>query len=196
MPTFFIHHVPVQSLNQTLDDTRWLKQAHLETPDVAHLKRIRKDSDTGLATLLLSLVDDPENPAPPPLPPTLSLPSPRIIPVPASVALTWPSLELKNDLWPTVYAPKRKDEVEPWTRGQAAWAWNAMQTVADAAKAGRSADEVNHIIMQLRIMGYLQQLSCRLPRSSQHPTKTSLTPPRSWPPTLVNQPTTLSATQP
>ncbi|KAH6911373.1 cytidine deaminase-like protein [Coprinopsis sp. MPI-PUGE-AT-0042] len=118
---------------------KWLKQAHLETPDVAHLKRIRKNSNTNLTTLLLCLVDDP---TPPPLPPNLQLPSPYIIPVPASVALTWPSLELKNELWPTVYAPKRKDEVEPWTRGQAAWAWNAMRAVAEAAKANNSADEL------------------------------------------------------
>jgi tRNA-specific adenosine deaminase 3 len=115
---------------------RWLKQANLESPDVAHLKRIRKNLDTGETTLLLSMDIDK-----PPLPENLNLPEPYRVPVPASSALTMTSLALKAAIWPTMYTPKRKDEPEPWTRGQARWAWDAMlATVIEAKKAGISGE--------------------------------------------------------
>jgi tRNA-specific adenosine deaminase 3 len=124
---------------------RWIKQAKLESPDVAHLKRIRKDLATKLTTLLLSLASTPPSGSPsvasaslerPPLPDHLDLPEPYRAAVPASSALTTLSLELKNTIWPTMFTPKRKDEIEPWTRGQARWAWDAMRAaVAEAHSA-------------------------------------------------------------
>ncbi|EAU86041.2 hypothetical protein CC1G_07120 [Coprinopsis cinerea okayama7 len=122
---------------------KWLKQAQLETPDVSHLKRIRKNLTTGLSTLLLSLVDplsDPSSPTPPPLPSDLGLAAPYIVPVPVSAALTIPSLTLKTAIWPTMYTPKRKDEIEPWTRGKATWAWDAMYEAVRAATEGKRAE--------------------------------------------------------
>ncbi|TEB39907.1 cytidine deaminase-like protein [Coprinellus micaceus] len=124
---------------------KWIKQAKLESPDVAHLKRIRKDLTTKSTTLLLSLASTPPSDSPsvasaplerPPLPDHLDLPEPYRAAVPASSALTTLSLELKNTIWPTMFTPKRKDEIEPWTRGQARWAWDAMRAaVAEAHSA-------------------------------------------------------------
>ncbi|TFK28035.1 cytidine deaminase-like protein [Coprinopsis marcescibilis] len=115
---------------------KWLKQAQLETPDVAHLKRIRKNLQTGETTLLLCLSPQNDPTGPPALPDSLGLPPCYKTTVPASSALTLPSLALKSALWPTMYTPKRKDEVEAWTRGKAAWAWDAMSTTVQTAREG------------------------------------------------------------
>ncbi|KAF6757453.1 cytidine deaminase-like protein [Ephemerocybe angulata] len=118
---------------------KWLKQANLESPDVAHLKRIRKILDTGETTLLLCLSADRPSPS---LPEHLDLPEPYRVPVPATSALTMPSLALKTAIWPTMYTPKRKDEFEPWTRAQARWAWNAMHSaIMEASHAESSLGE-------------------------------------------------------
>ncbi|KAF5338980.1 hypothetical protein D9611_008777 [Ephemerocybe angulata] len=118
---------------------KWLKQANLESPDVAHLKRIRKNLDTSETTLLLCLSADRPSPL---LPEHLDLPEPYRVPVPATSALTTPSLALKTAIWPTMYTPKRKDEFEPWTRAQARWAWNAMHSaIMEASHAESSLGE-------------------------------------------------------
>ena len=109
-----------------VSNRRWLKQIGLDTPDLGHLKRIRKQDD--IATLLLGISLDP-----PTLPVDLDLPTPYLLPVPTSSALTLPSLNLKSALWPTLYTPSRKDEPEPWTRSRLRWAWDAMKRTVDAA---------------------------------------------------------------
>ena len=105
---------------------RWLKQIGLDTPDLGHLKRIRKQDE--VATLLLGISLDP-----PTLPVDLDLPTPYLLSVPTSSALTLPSLNLKSALWPTLYTPRRKDEPEQWTRSRLRWAWDAMKKTVDAA---------------------------------------------------------------
>ncbi|KAH9480500.1 SET domain-containing protein 7 [Psilocybe cubensis] len=105
---------------------KWIKQAGLEGPELGHLKRIRKHE--GTTTLLLSMA-----PEPPQLPKDLNLPDPYLLSVPSSSALTLPSLNLKSELWPTMYTPRRKDEPEPWTRHKLRWAWDAMKKTVDTA---------------------------------------------------------------
>ncbi|KAG6850733.1 hypothetical protein H0H93_009356 [Arthromyces matolae] len=117
---------------------RWLKQAGFETPDLGHLKRIRKINDT--ATLLLATLN--VSPTPPSPPPELDLPSPYTIFVPSAPALTPISLKLKSTFWPTLFTPPRKNEVEEWTRGRAHWAWRAMKTVVAAARTAHSEGEL------------------------------------------------------
>ncbi|KAG6841972.1 hypothetical protein C0991_004463 [Blastosporella zonata] len=117
---------------------KWLKQAGLETPDLGHLKRIRKINDT--ATLLLAtLVVSPTSPYPPT---ELDLPPPYTLLVPSAPALTPTSLKLKSSLWPTIFTPPRKGEAEDWTRDQAHWAWKAMKTVVAAAREARRQGEL------------------------------------------------------
>nr|GAT60352.1 histone-lysine methyltransferase Set7 [Mycena chlorophos] len=115
---------------------KWINRMGLDRPELGHLKRVRKTPTTN--TFLLSL--DPDAPT---LPPEIELPDPpRQLSVPTSAALTLTSLALKNALWPTTYAPKRKGEVEDWTRRKARWAMQAMQTVVDEAIKAQAAGEL------------------------------------------------------
>ncbi|KAF8916980.1 cytidine deaminase-like protein [Mucidula mucida] len=108
---------------------KWLKKSGLDSEDLGHLKRVRKQ-DSQTRFLLTAL------PICPPLPAELELPEPVLLPVPASAALTPTQLALKSSLWPTIYAPRRKGETEPWTYGKMRWAKRAMKhTVAEARKA-------------------------------------------------------------
>lgn len=77
------------------------------------------------------------------LPKELSLGTPYTILVPSSVALTPISHQLKNSLWPTTFAPRRKDVGEEWTRGKAAWAWEAVQYVMREAVKTKGNGEVS-----------------------------------------------------
>lgn len=115
---------------------RWLKQTGLETADLGHLKRIRKEN--GVATLLLttSLIA-------PTLPEVFGLPEPYTVFVPISAALTPISLNLKSSFWPTVYAPPRKGEAEDWSRGKSHWAWEVVQRLLEAADDAKSRGEVS-----------------------------------------------------
>ncbi|GLB38437.1 putative SET domain containing protein [Lyophyllum shimeji] len=117
---------------------KWLKQAGLETPDVGHLKRIRKHDN--VATLLLATTTT--SPAPPLLPADLDLPDPYTLPVPSTQALTQISWKLKSTFWPTLFTPPRKGEAEEWTRGKARWAWEAMQKAVAAAHKARALGEL------------------------------------------------------
>ncbi|KAF5382635.1 hypothetical protein D9615_002940 [Tricholomella constricta] len=117
---------------------KWLKQAGLETPDLGHLKRIRKQKD--IATLLLATTTT--SPGPPSPPPDLDLPAPYTLPVPCKPALTPISLKLKSGLWPTLFTPPRKGEAEDWTRGKARWAWEAMQAAVQAAHEAQRTGEL------------------------------------------------------
>ncbi|KAF8895426.1 cytidine deaminase-like protein [Infundibulicybe gibba] len=105
---------------------KWLKQSGLESPKLAHLKRVRKHFDT--TTFLLT-----SDPQPPALPGNVRLSDPYLLPVPTSPALTLNSLHSKSTFWPTVFAPRRKGEREEWPRGRVRWAWEAMSLVIEAA---------------------------------------------------------------
>ena len=72
----------------------------------------------------------------------LDLSPPYQLTVPRSAALTPTSLALKNALWPTVFAPRRKGEPEDWSRARAQWACAAMLRVVEEARAARAAGEV------------------------------------------------------
>lgn len=72
----------------------------------------------------------------------MGLVSPYVVNVPASAALTPESLKLKSAIWPTIYAPKRKWEPEPWSRAKLAWAWDAVQVLLAEASRANEAGEV------------------------------------------------------
>ena len=106
---------------------------------MAHLKRIRKvDSKT---TLLLAFVEDPLQP--PQLPEDVDLPSPYQVLVPQFSALTMTSLKLKSTLWPTLYTPSRKSDLEPLSRGKVRWACEAMKHVVIEAEDAKGIGEVS-----------------------------------------------------
>ena len=112
-----------------------MKSEGLETPDLSHLKRVRRQ---GLISTLLLTASSPA----PPIPDTLNLPVPYQLDVPMAPALTMKALKLKTQLWPTVYAPRRKHEAEPWSRARVAWAWEAVQRLKAAAEAAEEVGEV------------------------------------------------------
>ncbi|KAL1743623.1 hypothetical protein HDZ31DRAFT_83296 [Schizophyllum fasciatum] len=134
---------------------KWLKDSKLEAASEAtlgHLKRIRKHGfpdkhakppaadepppasspsppsplstppTAPTATLLLTTA-----PTPPVIPPSLGLGAPYAVSVPASAARTPRALALKAALWPTVFAPRKRDASAPWTRGAARRAWAGMR---------------------------------------------------------------------
>ncbi|KIY71723.1 cytidine deaminase-like protein [Cylindrobasidium torrendii FP15055 ss-10] len=112
----------------------WLKKTGLDDGTLGHLKRVQKSE--GQTRFLITHL-----PTCPPLPVNLSLGKPYTIRVPSSPALTQTSLALKSSLWPTVYAPKRKGETEPWSRRKVSWARQAMMhAIGDARKARVSGD--------------------------------------------------------
>ncbi|KIL67855.1 hypothetical protein M378DRAFT_159053 [Amanita muscaria Koide BX008] len=112
---------------------RWIKQNGLETEELGHLKRIRKQGD--LTTLLLTISSSP------PILPEFIESAPYLLPVPSSSALTTTSLSLKSALWPTFYTPSRKDD-DPWSRGKARWAWEAMKSAIEAATEAKRNGEL------------------------------------------------------
>lgn len=114
---------------------RWHRSSGLDTPTLAHLKRVRKSPTAAHSSILLTA-----SPTAPMLP--ADLPPPYQLPVPRSAALTPASLALKNALWPTVFAPRRKGEPEDWTRARAHWACAAMARVVQEAHAARAAGEL------------------------------------------------------
>lgn len=119
---------------------RWLKQSGFDTPSIAHLKRIRKHDDQMSIVLVLTR----EHPGTPTLPEHILLPPPYVVTVPKTAALTMSSLRLKSSLWPTIYAPRKKFEPEPWTRGRLRWACGAMKQVAKEAREAGKEGEVFH----------------------------------------------------
>ncbi|KAI0055855.1 hypothetical protein BV25DRAFT_1995977 [Artomyces pyxidatus] len=122
---------------------RWLKQSGFDTPTLSHLKRIRKSPTHSTLLLTTTLTA-------PPLPsdPDLQLAPPYQISVPRTPALSMPSLKVKNTLWPTVFAPRRKGEPEEWSRARLRWATRAMHRVVDEARRVGAAGElpiVSHV---------------------------------------------------
>ncbi|KAH9911503.1 uncharacterized protein B0H18DRAFT_892713 [Fomitopsis serialis] len=127
----------VPDARHTATTLSWLKKSGLETPTMSHLKRIRKQ-DSKL-TILLALTS--ECPQVPTLPDIPGLSEPYTVEVPCTVALTQVSLKHKNTFWPTIYAPRRKGEVEEWTRGRVLWACEAMKRIVkEAQEAGRQGE--------------------------------------------------------
>jgi len=111
--------------------------------------------------------------------PDLALPPPYQLSVPSRAALTLTSLQLKNTLWPTVFAPRRKYEPEEWSRAKVRWAYQAMITVAEEARRGQQTGEVGPCSSRVTI-GFTFCLSFRLLRifhpPSRMPKKTRSTP--------------------
>ncbi|KAG1745824.1 cytidine deaminase-like protein [Suillus paluster] len=105
----------------------WLKRSGLESDILSHLKRIRKKDR--ISTLLLSVL---------PSAPLL----PQNVPVPCNPALTQTSLLLKNTLWPTVYAPRRKWEPEKWSIAKVQWARDAISHILRESAQTTSSDEL------------------------------------------------------
>lgn len=131
--------VPAATAVVTILICRWIKQSGYDTPSLAHLKRIRKTGST--TTLLIStLALIPDMPL---LPEGLALTDPYTTQVPRSAALTSVALQHKSTFWPTIFAPRKKYEIEPWSRGRAHWAWQAMVTVVGQAKAAKANGEVS-----------------------------------------------------
>ncbi|PFH53928.1 hypothetical protein AMATHDRAFT_72953 [Amanita thiersii Skay4041] len=126
--------VDIEDPRQIAMMLKWIKQNNLDSPEMGHLKRIRKQANT--TTLLLTT-----SPTAPSLPENIAS-KPYLLPVPSSSALTIPSLSLKSALWPTVYTPRRKGEQEAWSRGKARWAWEAMRMAVDAAVRAKTDEEV------------------------------------------------------
>ena len=94
----------------------------------------------------------------------LDLAPPYRLTVPRSAALTPTSLALKNALWPTVFAPRRKGEPEDWSRARAQWACAAMLRVVDEARAARAAGEVRMCLRALYTgHAYLIHITHRIP---------------------------------
>ncbi|KAJ7147514.1 hypothetical protein C8R43DRAFT_1088552 [Mycena crocata] len=120
---------------------KWLRRSELDADELGHLKRVRKRDNK--STFLLTVA-----PVPPSLPQDLSISDPFLVTVPASVALTPTSLNLKSLLWPTIYAPRRKGEVEDWSQGKARWAWEAMHVVVQEALQWQNKGEVWFLVAE------------------------------------------------
>ncbi|EIN12900.1 hypothetical protein PUNSTDRAFT_82368 [Punctularia strigosozonata HHB-11173 SS5] len=138
----------------------WLNKSGLETSTLGHLKRIRKSdgrtsfliypassqtpsgSLTAEASAPSSFSDcDLEN-STPRLPDEFGLDLPYTTKVPSYPARTQNSLKLKNVLWPTIFAPRRKGAAERWPRGKVKWAWDAVQVLYDEAVRARENGEL------------------------------------------------------
>ncbi|KAG2100418.1 uncharacterized protein F5147DRAFT_710294 [Suillus discolor] len=114
---------------------KWLKQSGLESDTLSHLKRIRKRDS--ISTLLLSVSS-----SVPVLPTNIDIGGPYQISVPCHPALTQTSLILKNTLWPTVYAPRRKWEPEKWSIAKVQWARDAINHILRNTAETASSDEL------------------------------------------------------
>lgn len=114
---------------------RWLKQNKLDLPHLGHLKRIRKqDNKTTFLIATSSIV--------PELPSECNLDTPYLVDVPTSSAQTMASLASKSSLWPTVYTPRRKGQIEPWSIGKIRWAEQAISRLLKVALEAKEAGEV------------------------------------------------------
>ncbi|KAL6301496.1 cytidine deaminase-like protein [Sparassis latifolia] len=129
--------VDIPDPKQTTVLLKWLKESGLESPSMAHLKRIRR-TDSKI-TIILAFASS--SPGPPALPEDAELPAPYLVNVPCSAALTSTSLKLKSSLWPTLYTPPRKGELEDWPRGKVKWAFEAMRRVVREARQAHEQGE-------------------------------------------------------
>jgi tRNA-specific adenosine deaminase 3 len=119
---------------------RWLKETRLEDDSLSHLKRVRKLG--GHTTFLICESSIPL----PTFPLELEgLHDPYQLEVPMSSALTPMSLVLKASLWPTLYTPRRKGELESWSKAKVRWAEKAVRRIVDEALDALDRGEVNMI---------------------------------------------------
>ncbi|KAF7791412.1 hypothetical protein EIP86_002428 [Pleurotus ostreatoroseus] len=126
--------VDIPDPRHTTTMLKWLKTSGLDTPTFSHLKRIRKNGS--VSTLLLAPVN--AWPKAPTLPDDIALSEPYTVDVPRGAALTQISLKLKSAFWPTIYAPRKKGELEPWSRAKVRWAWEAVQEVVREARKAKN----------------------------------------------------------
>jgi hypothetical protein len=157
---------------------------------------VRKSPTGTHSTLLLTST----SPTVPELPLILDLSPPYQLPVPRSAALTPASLALKNALWPTVFAPRRKGEPGDWSRARAQWAGAAMLHVVEEARAARAAGEVRMCLPALYLgHAYLILITHRIPsfpsRHTSHHRQRSPHGPHTSRVTRASPPRTLCATQ-
>ncbi|KAG6336756.1 hypothetical protein ID866_2325 [Astraeus odoratus] len=146
---------------------KWLKHSGLDTDNLSHLKRIRRQGPS--STLLLGI-----SPQPPALPGDITLGALYQVPVPCNPALTQTSLNLKNTFWPTVFTPRRKWEPEKWTRRKLKWACDAVEVLKKECLEAVSSGElpvVAHIPRPFANEGELPQsfLACDTRTSAGHP---------------------------
>ena len=118
-----------------------MKSIGLDTPDLAHLKRVRRprptdDNPTPRSSLLLSLTK------PILLLPPCDLPESYLAKVPVSAARTLEEVSIKSELWPTIYQPVRR-EVREWTRREVKSIERGLRKVYEEAKRSAMNQEVN-----------------------------------------------------
>lgn len=118
---------------------KWIKQTPgLEHPSLVHLKRARK-SGSGV-TVLLSSLD--LYSSPPPVPPEIESSKVYQLRVPAYPAITITSMQVKQQIWPVVYAPPRKHEPDEWTAGEVKWAAKIMKQITTHASSNKMKGEI------------------------------------------------------
>lgn len=167
---------------------RWLKFNKLITAESCHLRRIHKQD--GKSTLLLNIglfaLTVPEE---------LNLPPPYAVTVPIASAETEVSLALKNTLWPTLFTPRRKGEMEPWSRAKVQWAYSAAQHIIVEAKKAQDGGEVRFLVQahQSYLDLCVSYLSWRMSHHRSNKTKRQI-PSVQWQPTPGHPKTTRCAT--
>jgi tRNA-specific adenosine deaminase 3 len=105
---------------------------------LVHLKRAKK-SESGVTVLLSSLE---LHPFPPPIPPEIEGSKVYQLRVPAYPAITINSMQIKQQIWPVVYAPPRKHEPEEWTAAEVKWATTVMKQITVRALSKKVEGEV------------------------------------------------------
>jgi len=112
----------------------YVKSSGLDTPDLTHLKRVRRpgkvsNGDTAASSLLLSLTK------PILLAPPCDLPEPYLAKVPVCAARTLDDAAIKSKIWPTVYQPTKRDrDLKQWTRMEVKWVERGIRKVWEEAK--------------------------------------------------------------
>jgi tRNA-specific adenosine deaminase 3 len=115
----------------------------LDTPDLAHLKRVRRsrhdtEEEVARSTLLLSITK------PILLTPPCDLPEPYLSKVPICAARTLEDVAIKSKIWPTVYQPKKRDrDRKQWTRREVKWVERGIRKVWEEAKRAATKGEVS-----------------------------------------------------
>jgi len=124
--TMKVFVVDVPDMRMISGMLRFLKENALDTPDLSHLRRVRKVDNK--ATMLLSTAQPPALPE--------ALPAPYLCAVPKLAAKDQADLERKTVLWP-VEPMMRSQEERKWTCEEVSWVVRGLrQAVAVARDAG------------------------------------------------------------
>jgi hypothetical protein len=164
------HHRPRPKSSHHL---RWLKEARLEDDSLSHLKRVRKLG--GHTTFLICESSIPL----PTFPLELEgLHDPYQLEVPMSSALTPMSLALKASLWPTLYTPRRKGELESWSKAKVRWAEKAVRRIVNEALDALDHGEVNMIsfFFWVPVSSYILSSSSQSQHMSHRPLNAQIRP--------------------